>query len=58
MISKLTEEKMSAIQQNQKMRQELVRCPDILAINTVASDIILELFPLFPFNFHPKYYLR
>jgi hypothetical protein len=49
---------MSAIQQNQKLRQELVHCPDILAINTVAWDIILEVFPLIPFNFHPEYYLR
>jgi hypothetical protein len=27
-ISKLTEEKMSAVQQNQKLRQELVSSPD------------------------------
>jgi hypothetical protein len=55
MISKLSEEKMSAIQQNQKLRQELVCCPEIVSVNTVVWDIILE---VFRFHFHPKYFLR
>jgi hypothetical protein len=55
MISKLSEEKMSAIQQNQKLRQELVCCPEIVAVNTVVWGIILE---VFHFHFHAKYFFE